>query len=254
MDSQVWGRARTTLIAHWRAVAIGLALTLLATGFVALHVQATYTARASVLLLPPAAERGQGGQTVRINPYRTFDDSLRTTATVLTEVLGSDTTKASFQHRGLSTDYSTELSLDDPMLTIEALSGRREVAGATRDALIRRARNELERRQAAAGAPIDEWITSSVVTHSGPSASSGARLRVGTTMLVLGGTLAIAFPFLVDALRERRIRTKAPPAPAKAPGRKSRTDSEVRAMASAATSTGNGNGSGMPKGHSRRAR
>jgi hypothetical protein len=171
---------------------------------------------------------------------------------MLTEVLGSDVTKASFQRRGLSTDSSVELSLDDPLLTIEALSGRREVAGATRDALIRQARDELDRRQAAANAPFTEWITSSVVTRSGPSGDSGARLRVGAMMLVLGFALAVGFPFLVDALRERRIRTTAPLPRARAPGRKSRTHGEVRTMASGGSATGNG--SGAPKDPSRRAR
>jgi hypothetical protein len=259
--SPAWARARSTLGAHWRAVAVGLALTVLATVLAVSRVQPTYEARASVLLLAPGTQQGDNGQVVRVNPFRSFDDSLRTTGTVIVEVLNSDATKERFDARGLSTSYTVEFALEDPLISISTLSGRASIAGRTRDALVRRFTDELDERQVAAGAPANEMITSSMVTASGPLESTGGRTRVGAMMLLLGTVLALGFPFLIDALRARQAQKHAPPpqtksaptpakSPAKSTGRKQRAAPEVHAVATVSGSgNGNGNGNGSTADH-----
>jgi hypothetical protein len=238
---------------------VGLALTVAATVLVVSRVQPTYEARASVLLLAPGTVQGDNGQTIRVNPFRSFDDSLRTTGTVVVEVLNSDATKERFDAQGLSTSYEVAFALDDPLIAISTLSGRAPVAARTRDALVRRFTDELRERQLAAGAPVNEMITTSTVTSTGPIASTSGRTRVGAMMLLLGAALALGFPFLVDALRERRAEQHAPPprpASAKASGGKQKASAGVRAVSAAAGGNGssNGNGNGTTKSPARRTR
>jgi hypothetical protein len=169
---------------------------------------------------------------------------------VIVEVLNSDATKQRFATRGLSTGYEVAMSLDDPLISISTLSGSAPVAARTRDALVRRFTDELDRRQVAAGAPANEMITSSTVTSNGPLESTSGRTRVAAVMLLLGAALALGFPFLIDALRERRNKMQAPPpTPAKPSSRKQRADPDVREVATVASGNGNGNGNGNANGN-----
>lgn len=142
------------------------------------------------------------------NPYLEFDQSLQTTAQVVSETMSNDATRESLENKGLSTDYEVSVPYDPtrtvllPVIDIVVTASTPEAAKQTSQALIDATQDELSRKQTESGAPRDSWIQAFPSGNTKATPISGSKVRTFLIVFGLGTATAIMAAFVVDGYQQ----------------------------------------------------
>lgn len=155
----------------------------------------------------------------RTNPLLQFNDSLRTTATVLIQSMN---TRDAARDLGVVRDGPTEVVINDgrtnpdllgsngPFIYIEGTSTSAREARAVVVRTQERVRDELLRRQIALDAPRSTFITvATVIPTTDPEPVLAAKLEMGGVVLVGMIVLGFLLAYLVERLRLARRSSRA---------------------------------------------
>ncbi len=139
------------------------------------------------------------------NRWLSFSGSLNTAAQALQLSATSQEMRDELEAEGLSPIYSVTPDRKNPILVLQTSSADPAVSQATLDRLIELISDDLDARQAAAGAPESTKIRAEVLARDrSPERATGARVRVQLLALALGLALAAATSVAVDQLLRRR--------------------------------------------------
>jgi hypothetical protein len=117
----------------------------------------------------------------------------------------SQETRDRLDAEGLSPTYSVTPDRKNPILILQTSSPDPAVAQGTLDRLIQLISEDLDARQADAGAPEDTKIRAEILARDqAPERATGARARVQLLALALGLAIAAAGTVAVDHLLHRR--------------------------------------------------
>lgn len=211
---QAWGR-------NWLVALIGVLLTL---GFVAAAatlVPATYIATTQMVLLPPPAQRSEGG-TRPVNPYLDLA-GLQGMADIIARAMMDDETARTLERSGV-TQYTVEFDTlsAGPVLRASVEEATPTQASASLSAVTKQIPVTTASLQAATSTEPEFYVTAAVVAAPGtPERSGKAQLRAVGMGVVAGLVLTQLAVSFVDAWRKRRARnraTRAEPEPQDHPG------------------------------------
>ncbi len=197
------GALRTSLLRRWYLTMAGLiaagALTVLTASFVT----PTYTASASVVLLPPASSLEDGG-----NPYLSLG-GLSQTVDVVTRALTSDATRKEIAAAVPDGSYEAapDWSTSGPILTLDATGPTQQATMDTLEAVLAQVPTTLSTLQDQLGVANNAQITSTpLAVDEEPEAVQQTRMRA----TVAAGALAlIGAAMLIGAIDGLLLRRKA---------------------------------------------
>ncbi|HVX19517.1 MAG TPA: hypothetical protein VHA73_15960 [Acidimicrobiales bacterium] len=207
-------RVGRTLRRRWYLTALGVGLTVIVAAVTLASTPPVYEAKSVIVLLgpsrPPAdtptVDTGKPLVAGAVNPYRTFDGSITTTAQVMSEVMKQPEVVAALRRQGASGDFAVDSdATGGPTVTI---SGRASSAGKalhTSRLVVAEFRIELAHRQAAAGAPDNTLISASdVVVPHGATLLTKTRNRALAAIVTLGLAATVGLVVIADSLVEGR--------------------------------------------------
>lgn len=186
---------------QWKIVLPLLAVALIAAIAMTAQIDTSYQTSGTVTLL-------NSSQDSTTNPYLQFDQSLQTTAQVLGDTLMSDDRKATYEEKGLSTNYTVEVPYDPtrttllPMLQVTVIADSPEVADSTRTQILQDIQDELSAKQTQAGAPVQTWIQAFPHENKEIVPVSGSKSRTFVIVFGLGAALALVSAFVVDGFKK----------------------------------------------------
>ena len=165
-----------------------------------------FEASGSVVLLSPsggASTRSDRGQT---NPLLSFDDSLSTVSTALTQVLLSPQVVKELEGQGATADYEVgNGNLSGPFINVVADGNSPTEAQQTVRLVLQRARTELRDRENAHHAPPATYIqVDNLIEPSEAKQLFGGKVRAGGAALALGLAASLSMAFLVESIGENR--------------------------------------------------
>ncbi|HVX45325.1 MAG TPA: hypothetical protein VHC49_15650 [Mycobacteriales bacterium] len=206
---------------RWYVLIPGLAVTLVAAVLAMRIVPPSLQATGSVLLISPSVETGNdGGPATPTNPYLNFGAPLGATAEVVSAAVNSDRTAKELKQDGATGTYQVALDPNSsaPLLSVQATADDNARAMATLQAVITAIHDQLQQIQADAGAPINQYIKTEVVTSSqNATPVHGSLLRVLAVIMILGVLGSCGAVVLVEGISRGRARRSAgagdPPAP-----------------------------------------
>lgn len=190
-----------SLLRRWYLVVVGLLLTTGLGVLVFRAVPPSYSADASVVLLPPANTVGEEG-----NPFL-YLGGLTQALDVLTRALGSDGIRGPIEdaHPGVEFDAQPDRTTSGPMLLVTAQGPDPGHALAALAELTDAVPGVLRRTQAELEIPEPWQITSLVVTSDDEATSDQkARLRATAAAAIGGAALTVLVAGLLDGLLSRR--------------------------------------------------
>src|SRR5579859_3795206 len=175
---------------NWIVLAIGLLLSGGVVWAIAYQLPPTYSASATVLLVPPP----QGGTWVDdpkkpaavANPYLSFSSSIYTFARVVTQNLQSSDAQATLRDEGATAGYQVVTNSDAPSLTVTATSSDPRAALLTMHLLVDAVGKEVASRQRETKAPPQTWVTVSPVSVPDRASETNARSKVLAVVVGLG--------------------------------------------------------------------
>ncbi|GHS87620.1 hypothetical protein AGMMS50218_09890 [Actinomycetota bacterium] len=195
------GALRTSLLRRWYLTMAALvaagALTVLTASFVT----PTYTASASVVLLPPASSLEDGG-----NPYLSLG-GLSQTVDVVTRALTSDATRKEIAAAVPDGAYEAapDWSTSGPILTLDASGPTQRATMDTLEAVLAQVPTTLSTLQDQLGVANNAQITSTpLAVDEEPEAVQQTRMRATVAagaVALIGGTMLIG---AIDGLLLRR--------------------------------------------------
>lgn len=185
------------LLRRWRILLIGMVVSVGAAYFVYSETPRTYEARSQIMMLmPPTASNPE----IEISPFLYLPDGLSSLARVITLIPTTAEYQESMLAQGFEPAYTVLLDAREPIITFTVEGTSPANALRTRDELMTRFANDLDRVQREEGVPERQWAHVRVL-HSGDllTASSGDALRNAAAAGMLGAIATL----LVIALRER---------------------------------------------------
>jgi capsular polysaccharide biosynthesis protein len=190
-----------SLVRRWPLVLIGLILTAALATATFFLVPVSWTAKASVLILPPTTIVGETG-----NPYL-FLSGLGQASDVLAKRLDAEDahTAAQERYRGGDFTVATDPGSPAPVILIEADAPRADQALELAGEVHERVPAELVAMQRDLGVPTDALITQSDITVD-TVAVLNPKTRIQATIIVAAAGLALTILLigLVDGLARRR--------------------------------------------------
>ncbi|MGH9227706.1 MAG: lipopolysaccharide biosynthesis protein [Acidimicrobiales bacterium] len=196
----------------------------LATGSV---ISSNYEASASILLVGPAGPDTAAGTTTttaapggsattataapvlderEANPLLTLNQSLISTARATTEVISDQNTRQQLSEAGLSTDYEVTVAQKDPIMQLMVTAPQPTQALETLDALQNAILEDLNARQAQAGAPAQTHIqVQTLSTTERPRVLNAGRVRAQLVVVALGFAVTAIAAFAAEAFAQRRF-------------------------------------------------
>lgn len=186
------------LLRRWRILLIGMVVSVGAAYFVYSETPRTYEARSQIMMLmPPTASNPE----IEISPFLYLPDGLSSLARVITLIPTTAEYQESMAAQGFEPAYTVLLDAREPIVTFTVEGASPANVLRTRDELMTRFADDLDRVQEEEGVPERQWAHVRVL-HSGDSitASSGDALRNAAAAGMLGAIATL----LVIALRERR--------------------------------------------------
>ena len=196
-----------SLVRRWPLVLIGIVLTAGLAAVVFVMVPASWTARASVLILPPATVVGETG-----NPYL-FLGGLGQASDVLAKRLDAEDAHTSAEERYSGAEFTvgTDRGSPAPVILIEVDAPTADEALALAGELHAQVPVELVAMQRELDVPSDALITKSDITvDTVATLNPKARIQLTAIVAAAGLALTILLIGLVDGLaRRRRDRTDA---------------------------------------------
>lgn len=203
----LWETLRT-LRRRWPILAVVGLITSLGIAGVLRAVPPTYEARSTLLLLVPATVPVRPDGTVQpaTNPYLGFGGALIVTANVMSQAMNQDRVAAALKQRGAEASFTilTDPTGQSPTLTVVANDPDRRQALLTVQKVLAAIRDDLARRQEAAGAPAASRIVADdVTTPESPKALHGNQIRALLGVGGVGAALAMLLVFAAEALARR---------------------------------------------------
>ena len=208
---------------HWLLLVLALALVAGVGGGLAVNLPPTYSAKATVLLLPPTA----GGayqplpqaspQTAVLpprvyNPYLSFDSSLYVLASVVAQDLTSDDMKKRIKSEGAHAKYEMTANGNEPSVTVIATDQDPRQVLITMDAVVNHVSADLTNRQRPTGIPEQNWVTASPLDLPVSAQETSTKLKIIGGVVGLGLLGAISLDFVAESfglglrLRRRTVR------------------------------------------------
>jgi len=198
------------LLSRWYVVLPALLFTLASAVAASAAVAPSWKANGTLVLLGPATARldpQSNAKRVETNAYLDFGGTLEITAEILSKIMMSPATAEQLQARGLTAEYEVGTGSDggSPIINIIATGPDPEIAKATVQGIAGQIRNELQRRQSAAGAPKEDFIrVDQVTTPTSAERQLGSKLRAAAAAGALGLALTFGLAFLAESVAERR--------------------------------------------------
>ena len=210
------------VLRRWPIVLGALVLSALAAYMAASSVAPSYQAKGSALLVGPQGATVAGTEQPQLdNPYTRLDNTTLVLAAVAVQIMDDSSIRESLRAEGAAPDYVVGRAEDGtPVLGVVATNTDPAVAVKTVDLVLDRLNDELDIRQAEAGAPADSRVRSIVVTRSDTAIEQlGGRIRAFLAVAALGVAASISLAFITEAIvqgRRRRSGEAVPPTPGNA--------------------------------------
>ena len=203
------------LLRRWYVVLPALLLTAGGAAFTMKAVSPSYEATGAVVLLGPATAGAPvvGEPTPPpVNPYLEFGGALETTGEILSRSLMSEATVERLAKQGATATYEVGTGSEggSPIVNVIATGPDEADAKRTVSIVIAEVREELKRRQEAAGAPASQFIRVedvTVPTHA--TKMAGSTLRAVAAVMALGLALSFGLGFMAEAIAVRRAGRRA---------------------------------------------
>jgi hypothetical protein len=195
---------------RWIVVLVGMVLVVGAMGAAYLKAPTSYQSTGQLLLLLPPQASGSDSPT---NPYLNLDPGLATAAALIASTMNAPESQRAVAAAGHSAEYSIALSPETgPLLVITTEGADPQQAIGTRDEVIRRLQDELQRIQTEENAPRRQFIhTRTNGTFNEAEVLTGDRTRavaaVGAAGLLLTLMVVVGWD-RVQASRPRRTRAE----------------------------------------------
>jgi capsular polysaccharide biosynthesis protein len=193
---------------RWKAAALLLTLTVMATGVLVLSVPESYTANARVIFEPPITISAEGEPA---NPLLGVGGSQLVVAKVIAEIVDDDLVRRDLAAAGASSYSVSPASESAALLEIETRSDDPDRAVTTLSVVSDALNRELQAQQRLSGADENVFITSRTLTSdTKASAQTDDRTRAGLVALGLGTVLSLTLVTVADSvLLRRRLRAAA---------------------------------------------
>ena len=194
------------LVRRWYIVVLGALVTAAVALWIAMSIAPTYEAKGSAILVGAQSSNVPGN--ARDNPFTRLDSSTVVLTAVATQIMDDPRIRESLADGGASAGYEVGQASDGtPVFIVVATHADEQTALRTVDAVLKRIDDELDRRQAEAGAPEESRIHSILLTQ--PDAAQellGGRLRAFLAVALLGAAATVSTAFLVDGFARGRSR------------------------------------------------
>lgn len=190
---------------RWIVVLVGLVLVGGAMGAAYLKAPTSYQSTGQLLLLLPPQASGSDSPT---NPYLNLDPGLATAAALIASTLNAPESQRSVAAAGHTAEYSIALSPETgPLLVITTEAADPQQAIGTRDEVIRRLQDELQRIQTEENAPRRQFIhTRTNGTFNEAEVLTGDRTRAVAAVGAAGLLLTLMVVVGWDRWRAARPR------------------------------------------------
>lgn len=193
---------------RWYVLVVGLLLVAGGAGAVLLKSPVSYQATGQLLLLLPP----QAGGDKPINPYLNLDPGLATTAALIASTMNAPESQRSVEAAGHTAAYTITLFPNTgPLLVITTEGADPQQAIGTRDEVIRRLQQELDRIQNEENAPKRQFIhTRTNSTFNEAEVLTGDRTRA-VAAVGAAGMLALLFVVVIWDRAAARLRSRSRP-------------------------------------------
>jgi hypothetical protein len=187
-------------------VASGLIFTAVVAVVVMQSISSTYEARGSVLVVSPLPPTEETPSILSQNPFARFDASTSVLAGVAAQLMDDISVRERLQEEGAKGDYVVvQENSSAPILTVIVEDEDEEFALTSASIVLSAINDELNDRQADAGAPEASRIRSLVI--SAPTRTTrlvAARVRAGVATVLLGSAAALSMAFVVEGFAQSR--------------------------------------------------
>jgi hypothetical protein len=197
---------------HYKIVTLGLLLTVVAAILFGKNIKPNYEAKATWIFLSSAVTQTPDGETQSVNPFNTLGSAEAAVSTAVYTVTQSDGWALRMRDAGATGEYEFK-PLSEVINQLTVTDGSAQGAMTTLDTGLQLVKEELERRQQAAGAPEGSLIGMDILSKSAtPDELTGSSKRAMGAVAAIGIVLTLALAFLLDAdpvtraLRRFRIR------------------------------------------------
>lgn len=181
----------SALLRRWYLVLPALILAASGTYFVVDRIGPTYTAEASILLLPPTSIEGDGSDTVQVNPYMSLG-GLTPARDVLVHTMTSRSAREAIekQYPGSDYDFLPDITVSGPLISVQASSSSKATAIALLNDLTARTPQALLDLQGNLAIKGDVRITAqTLAADRTPQTVHKGQIRAG--IVVAGGLLCV---------------------------------------------------------------
>lgn len=195
---------------RWYVVVAGLILTAIAAFVVMQSVAPTYQASGSAMVVGPAPASEDGDvDPLSLNPYARFDGATSTLAAVTVQIMNDIEVRERLHEQGANADYQIGQATSGPVISVVVIDADEQQAIDSASLVLHAVNDELDQRQAEAGAPEASRIRSFVVTEPTRSVRlTGARIRAFLAVAVLGTAASVSMAFVAEAIAQGRRRKR----------------------------------------------
>jgi hypothetical protein len=200
------------IVRRWYVVTSAFILTMAVAYTIFQTVAPTYEAEGSVLLFAPAAPAAPAVEVTAteapVNPFRSFDGSTALLASVIVQIMDDTDVRDAVEEQGGRGDYVVGRQTDGtPVIVTRATDLDAERAMLTVRLAMAALQEQLDRRQADAGAPPEVRIRAIVLTEPTDAAALvGARVRAALAVMALGVAASVSLAFIVESVSQSRRR------------------------------------------------
>jgi capsular polysaccharide biosynthesis protein len=205
------------LLRRWFVVVPALLVTAGGAAYAMQAVSPSYEASGAVVLLGPAVAGApvQGEPNpAPVNPYLEFGGALETTGEILSRALMSADEVDKLYKEGATAAYEVGTGSEggSPIMNVIATGTDEAAAIRTVGIVAAEVRTELQRRQAAAGAPPSQFIRIENVTiPTKATKMAGSTMRAVAAVLALGLAVSFGLGFMAEAVAVRRAAARSTP-------------------------------------------
>jgi len=184
---------------HRRAAAVALVLTVVAAVYVGKSIKPNYEAKATWIFLSSSRTETPDGKTQEVNPFTSLGNAEAAVSTAVYTVTQSDGWALRMKVAGATGSYEFQ-PLSEVINQLTVTDDTAAGAMKTLDTGLRLVKQELARRQQAAGAPAGSLIGMDILSRSATADElSGSSKRAMAAVGAIGLVLAVSLAFLLDA-------------------------------------------------------